>query len=80
MLGSLILYLKGMRIMMFQLSGFYCTVKGYLIGTPATDLFAPPTGLSQTLSPKGLKPCPTCPLGGPFDLVSRVSKVGYGGL
>ena len=25
MLGSLILYLKGMRIMMFQLSGFYCT-------------------------------------------------------
>ena len=26
MLGSLILYLKGMRIMMFQLSGFYDTV------------------------------------------------------
>ena len=24
MLGSLILYLKGMRICMFQLSGFYC--------------------------------------------------------
>ena len=24
MLGSLILYLKGMRIMMSQLSGFYC--------------------------------------------------------
>ena len=24
MLGSLILYLKGMRITMFQLSGFYC--------------------------------------------------------
>ena len=24
MLGFLILYLKGMRIMMFQLSGFYC--------------------------------------------------------
>ena len=24
MLGSLILYLKGMGIMMFQLSGFYC--------------------------------------------------------
>ena len=23
MLGSLILYLKGMRLMMFQLSGFY---------------------------------------------------------
>ena len=30
MLGSLILYLKGMRIMMFQLSGFYCRVfKGF---------------------------------------------------
>ena len=25
MLGSPILYLKGMRILMFQLSGFYCT-------------------------------------------------------
>ena len=24
MLGSLILYLKGMRTTMFQLSGFYC--------------------------------------------------------
>ena len=28
MLGSPILYLKGMRIMMFQLSGFYCTLPG----------------------------------------------------
>ena len=26
MLGSLILYLRGMRIMMFQLSGFYCSI------------------------------------------------------
>ena len=26
MLGSLILYLKGMRTAMFQLSGFYCTL------------------------------------------------------
>ena len=26
MLGSLILYIKGMRILMFQLSGFYCRV------------------------------------------------------
>ena len=32
MLGSLILYLKGMRLMMFQLSGFY--YKG-----PEFDLF-----------------------------------------
>ena len=29
MLGSLILYLKGMRIMVFQLSGFYCSVEGF---------------------------------------------------
>ena len=28
MLGSPILYLKGMGILMFQLSGFYCTWKG----------------------------------------------------
>ena len=28
MLGSPILYLKGMRILMFQLSGFYCRVFG----------------------------------------------------
>ena len=29
MLGSLILYLKGMRIIMFQLSGFYCRGSGF---------------------------------------------------
>ena len=29
-LGSLILYLKGMRIMMFQLSGFYCNSSNLL--------------------------------------------------
>ena len=28
MLGSLIVYLKGMRIMMFQLSGYYCRLPG----------------------------------------------------
>ena len=33
MLGSLILYLNGMRIMMFQLSGFYCNCRNHL-GTP----------------------------------------------
>ena len=32
MLGSLVLYLRGMRIMMFQLSGFYC--KGLGLGVP----------------------------------------------
>ena len=30
MLGSLILYLKGMRRMMFQLSGFYSRCSGLL--------------------------------------------------
>ena len=33
MLGSLILYLKGMRRMMFQLSGFYCRCRGRLAET-----------------------------------------------
>ena len=35
-LGSLILYLKGMRTMMFQLSGYYYsgTLKGNLGGNP----------------------------------------------
>ena len=33
MLGSLILYLKGMRRMMFQLSGFYSTSMGTETGT-----------------------------------------------
>ena len=32
-LGSLILYLKSVRIMMFQLSGFYCNYKGYYKGS-----------------------------------------------
>ena len=45
-LGSPILYLKGMRLMMFQLSSFYCIyavpqqVKGYLLrysGSPFCD-------------------------------------------
>ena len=31
MLGSLILYLKGMRITMFQLSGFYCRCFKFLL-------------------------------------------------
>ena len=30
MLGSLILYLKGMRTTMFQLSGFYCRPLGFV--------------------------------------------------
>ena len=34
MLGSLILYHKGMRIMMFQLSGFYCRVYIGVQGLP----------------------------------------------
>ena len=34
MLGSLILYLKGMRRMMFQLSGFYCIMTETLSPEP----------------------------------------------
>ena len=30
-LGSPMLYLKGMRIMMFQLSGFYCNLGALII-------------------------------------------------
>ena len=32
MLGSLIVYLQGMRIMMFQLSGFYSSVQELGVG------------------------------------------------
>ena len=39
MLGSLILYLKGMRRMMFQLSGFYCN-SSTLNPKPLLDRFA----------------------------------------
>ena len=35
MLGSPIIYLKGMRRMMFQLSGFYCSLTIELLKIPA---------------------------------------------
>ena len=41
MLGSLILCLKGMRIMMFQLSGYYCRALGlriYGLGTARLEV------------------------------------------
>ena len=38
MLGSLILYLKGMRIMMFQLSGFYYIIKDITWSHPVSTL------------------------------------------
>ena len=41
MLGSLILYLKGMRILMFQLSGFYCSIVQYLVGSTTVPRLAP---------------------------------------
>ena len=44
MLGSLILYLRGMRIMMFQLSGFYCNwfvSKATIIRTHIRGLVTP---------------------------------------
>ena len=43
MLGSLILYLKGMRIMMFQLSGLYCrgrVVQGFRLYPEGPDTLA----------------------------------------
>ena len=45
MLGSLIIYLKGMRLLMFQLSGFYCTKKQQVELEPSSkrnsDLLVP---------------------------------------
>ena len=40
------------------------------------DVFVARLPASETLA----RVVPDRPLGGPFDLVSRVSKVGYGGL
>ena len=42
-LGSLILYLKGMRIMMFQLSGFYCNGLGLVAAAAPRDAMLPGT-------------------------------------
>ena len=41
MLGSLILYLKGMRTTMFQLSGFYCNM-------PLESLYKSPYIMTHT--------------------------------
>ena len=41
MLGSPILYLKAMRVLMFQLSGFYCTGSGFKVsefGVGSSDI------------------------------------------
>ena len=53
MLGSLILYLKGMRISMFQLSGFYCTFIPAF--EPLRDLGSPRESLVQAVSALGQK-------------------------
>ena len=37
MLGFFIVYLNGMRIIMFQLSGFYCRRMGPWVGLEASD-------------------------------------------
>ena len=44
MLGSPILYLKGMRLMMFQLSGFYYKTLS-LLEAPSSKTFPPPQRL-----------------------------------
>ena len=54
MLGSLILYFKGMRIM-FQLSGFYCITPHYLSGffSPRPNLkTAKKQAPAQSLAPR----------------------------
>ena len=55
MLGSRILYLKGMGILMFQLSGFYCNP---FTAVPHTCIpFEVPAPLSpQALNPQTLNP------------------------
>ena len=59
MLGSLILYLKGMRIMMFQLSGLYCRPL-YNIKEPYSNYRGPAKTL--TLNPElNSKPEPLNP-------------------
>ena len=51
MLGSLILYLKILRIMMFQLSGFYCkALKSEASQPPPSEPSEPPRSLSPKLS------------------------------
>ena len=47
MLGSLILYIKGMRIPMFQLSGFYFKASVYAFGAV---LLLTPTKFSSSTS------------------------------
>ena len=59
MLGSLILYLKGMRITMFQLSGFYCILlRVWAELSHPTALRLPVLGVRQLRAsdPSGLKP------------------------
>ena len=66
-LGSLILYLKGIRIMMFQLSGFYYRVLGSAHGLHSSSLLGLPYRVltmnpkrnyygASTLNPKPLNP------------------------
>ena len=59
MLGSLVLYLRGMRILMFQLSGFYYSVLPTLTSEPVLlgrrILKGRPAGKRSTDSGLGLQ-------------------------
>ena len=53
MLGSPILYLKGMGILMFQVSGFYCKPSTYI--KPSKNRSLQPTALKpESVNPKSL--------------------------
>ena len=69
MLGSLILYIKGMRILMFQLSGFYCTCRaetktnqvilpGVFPDSSTSAASSPNYALKKNPNPKPLNPKP----------------------
>ena len=56
MLGFPLLYFKGMRLMMFQLSSFYCRYTKEP-GSHALNPKAPNLTPGSFSSPKTLKPC-----------------------
>ena len=73
MLGSLILYIKGMRILMFQLSGFYCMDLG-LVRIPHESFYR---GFRAPSNPQSTTP-KTCngpkPRLSPFDALRESHK------
>ena len=62
MLGFPMLYFKGRRILMFQLSGFYCSSRRasgnlqFCSSSPSFSAIMPETGLRQRAIRRGAKP------------------------